>query len=195
MRACMLAFPLVLLARDRLWTRFIRSRKSATGWGFLSSAPSLWLDQCDIHMASGERVLFRAMGKSPSPSFLERVSLKDLLCYSLLRILFGEHGRSLHCCIDHSDRCPRSVLRPSKLTVAAIRVLSHWVQQIRHLWLATASRLRVHRPQCRCAHSRLERLACGVRWGTKALTSAAARFSFTASPAFVCRSWNRKSFS
>ena len=62
----------------------------------------------------------------------ERVSLKDLLCYSLLRILFG-HGRSLHCCIDHSDRCPRSVLRPSKLTVAAIRVLSHWVQQIRHL--------------------------------------------------------------
>ena len=83
-----------------------------------------------------------------------------------------------------SDRCPRSVLRPSKLTVAAIRVLSHWVQQIRHLWLATASRLRVHRSQCRCAHSRLERLACGVRWGTKALTSAAARFSFTACPFF-----------
>ena len=136
---------------------------------------------------------FERWGNPRHLFFLERVSLKDLLCYSLLRILFGEHGRSLHCCIDHSDRCPRSVLRPSKLTVAAIRVLSHWVQQIRHLWLATASRLRVHRPQCRCAHSRLERLACGVRWGTKALTSAAARFSFTASPNVVCRSWNLES--
>ena len=75
----MLAFPLVLLASDRLWTRFIRSRKSAAGRGFLSSAPSLWLDQCGIHMASGERVLFRAMGISPSPflgvSFIERSSL------------------------------------------------------------------------------------------------------------------------